>query len=388
MENRSVKTPLLGKGGATPPRLRRGVLLIQTLFSVSLCLCGFLGVAYGQQPSPKRIWDGIYTAEQAKRGKAEFDQTCSRCHNLALIGSERGPAIKGSTFLSHWDKGSVADLFIKIRDTMPEGGPGTLNEDIKIDVLSYILQQNGFPSGTDELKKDVSSLEDIPLTKKGIWDGIFTAAQADRGKAALLQNGCNGCHGPELAGDRGPSLKGERFIAAWENGSVNRLFMKIRDTMPPLNAEQVSPSTKVDIVAYLLQVNGFPSGSAELDLDPDALDSLQIVRKGADGTLAPNFSLVQVLGCLSQYSDGRWVLSNSTEPTATKDETPTPSTLKQAESSALGTQKFELVSVTKSFEAESHKGHKMEARGLLYREATYLELNLTSLQMVAPNCGN
>ena len=357
-------------------------------FSVTLCLFGFWAPSYAQQTQPKRIWDGIYSAEQAKRGKAEFDQTCSRCHNLALIGSERGPAIKGSTFLSHWDKGSVADLFIKIRDTMPEGGPGTLNEDLKIDILSYILQQNGFPAGTDELKKDLSSLEDIRLAKKGIWDGVFTAAQADRGKAALLQNGCNGCHGPELAGDRGPSLKGESFIAAWENGSLNRLFVKIRDTMPPLNAEQVSPTTKVDIVAYLLQVNGFPSGSAELALDPDALDDLQILRKGAVSTLAPNFALVQVFGCLTQNSDGRWLLSNSTEPTATKDETPTPTTLKQGESQALGTQRFELVSVTKSFQAESHKGHKMEARGLLYREATYAELNLTSLKMVAPSCGN
>jgi len=183
-------------------------------------------------------------------------------------------------------------------------------------------------------------------------------------------------------------LKGERFIAAWENGSLNRLFVKIRDTMPPLNAEQVSPTTKVDIVAYLLQVNGFPSGSAELALDPDALDNLQILRKGADSTLAPNFALVQVFGCLTQNSDGRWVLSNSTEPTATKDETPTPTTLKQGESQALGTQRFELVSVTKSFQAESHKGHKMEARGLLYRAATYAELNLTSLKMVAPSCGN
>src|SRR5215813_3715170 len=91
-----------------------------------LCLfvAGFLVPVYAQATAPAKIWDGIFTAEQARRGKAEFDQTCSRCHNLALIGSERGPAIKGSAFLSHWDKGSVGDLFIKIRDTMPEGGPG------------------------------------------------------------------------------------------------------------------------------------------------------------------------------------------------------------------------------------------------------------------------
>jgi mono/diheme cytochrome c family protein len=349
-----------------------------------LYLCGLVSLSTAQAP-PKKLWDGVYTADQAKRGKAEFDQTCSRCHNLALIGSERGPAIKGNIFLSHWDKGSVADLFIKIRDTMPEGGPGTLNDDVKIDILTYILQQNGAPAGSAELKKDLSSLEDIRMSKKGVWDGVFTAAQAERGKAALLQNGCNGCHGAELAGDRGPSLKGERFIKAWENGSVNKLFTKIRETMPPLNAEQVPPDTKVDIIAYLLLANGFPVGSSELTVDPGTLDNLQVVRKGADAA-APNFALVQVLGCLAQGANGRWTLTKSTEPGTTKDENASPPALKAAESVSLGTGTFDLVSVTPSFKVESHKGHKMEARGLLYKDTSYAEINLTSLTMVAPTC--
>jgi mono/diheme cytochrome c family protein len=351
---------------------------------VSLCLCVLDTAAFAQ----KKIWDGVFTTAQAARGKGEFDQTCSRCHNLALIGSERGPAIKGATFLSHWEKGSVADLFIKIRDTMPEGNAGTVQEDTKIDILSYILQQNSFPAGSNELKKDVSVLEDIRLAKKGIWDGVFTTAQADRGKAALLQNGCNGCHGPELAGDRGPSLRGERFITAWENGSINKLFVKIRETMPPLNAEQVPANTKLDIIAYLLQVNGFPAGSAELALDVGALDSLQIIKKGAEAAGVPNFSLVQVAGCLRQNANGRWVLTNSTEPTVTKEEASTPTALKGAETRPLGNGTFELVSVHPSFNVEAHKGHKMEARGLLYRDPAYSELNLTSLAMVASTCAN
>src|SRR5215510_1213816 len=151
-------------------------LILTRSFFVSLCLCGFfLAAAFAQQSAPpNKIWDGVFNAEQARRGKAEFDQTCSRCHNLALIGSERGPAIKGATFLSHWEKDTLGGLFIKIRDTMPEGGPGTLNENVKIDILTYILQQNGFPEGKNELKNDVSALEDIQMSKKGIWDGVFT----------------------------------------------------------------------------------------------------------------------------------------------------------------------------------------------------------------------
>jgi len=348
--------------------------------------CGAVAIAGTQQSAPpKKIWDGVFNATQTLRGKAEYDQTCSRCHNLALIGSERGPAIKGPEFLEHYEKGTVADLFIKIRDTMPEGGPGTLNEDAKLDILTYILQQNGFPAGPGELKKDLGLLSDIRLARKGIWDGVFTSAQASRGKAALSQNGCNGCHGAELAGDRGPSLKGERFITAWENGSVNKLFTKIRDTMPPLNAEQVSPATKADIIAYLLEANGFPAGTSDLPADPAVLDGVQIVRKGAENSV-PNFSLLRIVCCLEPASDVRWALTRSTDPVPTKESSSTPATLKAAESAPLGIGRFDLVSVSPKHQVASHRGQKMEARGLLYRDTSYSEINLTSLTMVALSC--
>ncbi|HYR92306.1 MAG TPA: cytochrome c [Terriglobia bacterium] len=334
------------------------------------------------------MWKGVFTAAQAARGKESYDRNCSRCHNLALIGSERGPAIKGNTFLSHWEKDTMAGLFTKVRDTMPEGNSGTVSDDVKIDVISYILQQNGVPAGATELTKDLSALEEIRMTSKTIWDGAFTTAQAERGKTALLRNGCNGCHGAELAGDRGPSLKGERFIAAWENGSVNRLLTKIRDTMPPLNAEQVPAPTKLDIVAYLLEVNGFPAGSTELSLDEETLDGIQIVRKGAESAGPPNFALVEVVGCLTELPNSRWALTNSTEPIATKEETSNGEAAKAANDNPMGTQTFDLVSVRPVFNPQAHRGHKMEARGLLYRESNYAELNLTSLEMVGSTCGN
>src|ERR1700756_4699932 len=106
-----------------------------------------LGIPVAAQPAGKKIWDGVFTSDQALRGKSAFELNCSRCHNIALIGSERGPAIKGPAFLSHWEKDNLAGLFTKIRDTMPEGGPGTVRDELKIDILSYILQQNGFPTG-------------------------------------------------------------------------------------------------------------------------------------------------------------------------------------------------------------------------------------------------
>jgi mono/diheme cytochrome c family protein len=342
--------------------------------------------AAGQESrNQKRVWDGVFNSEQAARGQAEYNLSCARCHNIALIGSERGPAIKGDAFLSKWEKDNLAGLFIKIRDTMPQSGPGTVRDEAKIDILAFILQENGFPAGAEPLKADLSSLGDIRLGRRGIWDGVFTAAQAERGQAALQQGRCNGCHGPDLSGDRGPALRGEHFAATWGNGSVNQLFAKIRDTMPLNNAEQVSAAAKIDIVAYLLQLNGYPAGPSELTLDEDFLESIQVVGKDAEAAGPPNFTLVQVVGCLAPGANGRWMLTNATEPAPTRDETPMPGALERAAAESLGTQTFELVSVPRSLEREPW-GKKAAARGLLYRAPSDAALNLTSLEIVASNC--
>ena len=339
-----------------------------------------------QADNPKRIWDGVFTAEQAARGKSGFEISCSRCHNEALIGSERGPALKGSAFLSHWENDTLGGLFVKIRDTMPQNDVGTISDTIKIDILAYVLQQNGFPAGSAALAPQPAALEDIRVSRRDIWDGVFTAAQAERGKNVAQQGRCTGCHGPELAGsERAPALKGDAFLSNWEDGSLNRLFLKIRDTMPPSNAEQVAAADKLDVLAYVLRVNGFPAGTADLRLDADTLEAIQIARRRSDAG-PQNFTLVQVVGCLAQDSDGRWTLARTSEPIITKDDSASPAALRAAESRPLGTRTLRLLSVYPSLQVDAHKGHKVDARGLLYREDDYGELNLTSLQTVAPTC--
>jgi mono/diheme cytochrome c family protein len=269
---------------------------------------------------------------------------------------------------------------------MPLNDAGTLTDEVKLQILAYLLEQNGFPAGTSELPGDVNALEEIGIQQRGVWDGIFTAAQADRGREPAAR--CQGCHGPQLAGtDRAPALKGAGFLANWENGSVNRLFVKVRDTMPPGNTDSIAPDTKLDIVAFLLRENGFPTGASELSTNAEALDSLQIVKQGADSG-APNFSLVQVVGCLTPAAPGNWTLTNATEPAVTRDNVPSPAALKSAEAKALGKQTFGLVSVDRTAKSGQLNGQKVEARGLLYRDGAYADLNLTSLRTLAPTCSN
>ena len=91
---------------------------------------------------------------------------------------------------------------------------------------------------------------------------------------------------------------------------------------------------------------------------------------------------------MKSRSCGSSALTSSTSPILTPDESPAPDAIEAAGSNPLGTETFELVSVRSVHQPDSHRGHKMEARGLLYREPDYAELNLTSLEMVGPDCTN
>ena len=74
-------------------------------------------------------------------------------------------------------------------------------------------------------------------------------------------------------------------------------------------------------------------------------------------------------------------------PVLTRDEEATAAALKSAQGKSLGAQTFQLVSVV-PFKPDGHKGHKMEARGLLYKDQSDARLNLTSLQMLGATCAN
>jgi mono/diheme cytochrome c family protein len=358
-----------------------------SVFGVAVAMwAAAIVVSAQQQPDERKVWDGVFTSAQAARGKAPFERACGRCHNNELAGSERGPSLKGSVFWSKWENEPLGGLYTKIRDTMPQDGPSLVEDAQKADILAYIMSVNGMPAGSDELKADARELELIKIAKKTTWDRVFSESQAARGKENFLTGRCGGCHKLDLTGDRGPALKGDDFLAHWENGSVVTLFDKIRETMPPNAPNETTDDAKVDIVAYLLQQNGYPAGKSELRADADSLGIIDLVRKGQASTI-PNFSLVQVVGCLTQGSNNAWMLTRTSEPALTRDEEPSAAAVRTAQGKALGSQTFQLVSVV-PFKPEGHKGQKVEARGLLYRDQNDARLNLTSLQTLSTSCGS
>jgi cytochrome c len=123
-------------------------------------ILGACAVLHAQGAPQRSIWNGIYTAAQADRGKAVYANHCAKCHGDDLEGHDEVPELGGAHFMADWEDQSIADLVQRIRSTMPLDNPGTLSGASTTDVVTYLMQQNGAPAGSTELPND-SSMQSI-----------------------------------------------------------------------------------------------------------------------------------------------------------------------------------------------------------------------------------
>ncbi len=102
-----------------------------------------------------------------------------------------------------------------------------------------------------------------------VADGVFTAAQASRGEATFRRV-CSACH------DTG-EFSGGRFRLTWVGQSAGDLFDTIATLMPEGDPGSLTPAQYAAVVAYLLQVNGYPAGESDLPTSLSALRGMEIV---------------------------------------------------------------------------------------------------------------
>jgi alcohol dehydrogenase (cytochrome c) len=94
--------------------------------------------------------------------------------------------------------------------------------------------------------------------------GVFTAAQAQAGRAVYEQN-CSACHGANFEGSGdAPSLVGGTFMLKWSPKMVSELFGEILQTMPPTNPGSLGEPAALNATAYILQRNGAQPGQQAL----------------------------------------------------------------------------------------------------------------------------
>jgi len=113
--------------------------------------------------------------------------------------------------------------------------------------------------------------------EQSTMDGVFTPEQAGRGRELVIKIGCSDCHNSDLGGglEETPSLVGNEFIAIWKD-----LYLKDLDSqltsMPGDGSYKLNAQERVDIMAFLLGINGAPVGQNELKPDPAVLAKIKL----------------------------------------------------------------------------------------------------------------
>jgi cytochrome c len=115
----------------------------------------------------------------------------------------------------------------------------------------------------------------LAQTSKTVWDGVYTDDQAKRGEGFYGKE-CASCHGAELTGgESAPPLAGDSFFANWNGLTLGDLFERMRVSMPQNAPGSLSRQQNADILAFILKVNQFPVGKAELDRQTDILKTIK-----------------------------------------------------------------------------------------------------------------
>ena len=122
--------------------------------------------------------------------------------------------------------------------------------------------------GSGATPKSASTANAAPATSVRV---SFTAEQAAQGNVAYAHN-CKDCHGSTLDNGEfgGAPLRGSYFRNKWGGGSVAALYGYMKTKMPPDRPGGLSDKVYADLVAFLLEANGYKSGDRQLPANVDA----------------------------------------------------------------------------------------------------------------------
>ncbi len=107
--------------------------------------------------------------------------------------------------------------------------------------------------------------------KKTIADKVYSAAQADRGEARF-KTPCSSCHSTN-------SFSGGAFADRWSGQSLSEVFEFISNVMPENDPGRLKREEYVNIIAFMLKINNFQAGDADLPTDSPGLKNIEIDTK-------------------------------------------------------------------------------------------------------------
>lgn len=226
----------------TPHRRSRAI----RPFAIILALFA-LGLMYtALQPATQSIADG--SKDQAKAGKALFDQSCSSCHGLNGEGTSEGPSLVGV--------GSAAVDFQVGTGRMPMANPaqqaprkpGTFSAEETAQLAAYVATLGAGTSIPETSQYDPSGLSAEEIARGG----------------ELFRTNCSACHNFEGSGGAlpdgkyAPSLKNVDPVHIWEAMRTGP------QQMPVFGQNTLSDDDARAIIGYLETLHTEPSAGLPL----------------------------------------------------------------------------------------------------------------------------
>ena len=147
-------------------RRARWTLVVTVLVAAITLILAAAERGQAAAQATRSVLDGVYTEEQAKRGKVLYSDFCALCHGDPPTGTAMAPGLAGDEFLATYNGMTVADLFSKVSKTMPADDPGKLKPQETADVVAYMLSANKWPASGKELPADPATLKEIRILAK------------------------------------------------------------------------------------------------------------------------------------------------------------------------------------------------------------------------------
>jgi polar amino acid transport system substrate-binding protein len=122
----------------------------------------------GGAPAPAEgaALPALYTQDQADSGLSKYSAYCAQCHGAAMQGRS-GPSLKGKNFATKKAAFTVSDVFHIVSQNMPATQPGSLAHDDYVEIMAFLLQENGYPAGKTALTFDSANASKTPLLYHG-----------------------------------------------------------------------------------------------------------------------------------------------------------------------------------------------------------------------------
>ena len=93
---------------------------------------------------------------------------------------------------------------------------------------------------------------------------LFTNSEADQGRT-VFEHHCAACHGEDLRGKIGPALIGPSLGSAGDHTTISIMFNVIAFEMPAGDPASLTRPNYVDVMAYILERNGYPADAHPLN---------------------------------------------------------------------------------------------------------------------------